>query len=122
MKRLFLDQGCPRSTASILNAQGWDVLHAGDIGLSRATDTDILEHARTDNRACVTLDADFHAILALSGATGPSTVRIRIEGLDGQALAAVLVRAWAQVENDLDQGALVTIDPTSVRVRRLPIS
>jgi predicted nuclease of predicted toxin-antitoxin system len=121
LKRLLLDQGCPRSTASILNNQGWQVLHVGDVGLSRATDTAILEHAHAENRVCVTLDADFHAILAVSGAVRPSTVRIRIEGLHADALAALLVRAWPHVEADLDQGALVTIDSTSIRVRRLPI-
>lgn len=121
MKRLLLDQGCPRSTASILNAQGWDVVHVGDVGLRRATDAEIIEHARIGNRACVTLDADFHAILAVSGSVGPSTVRVRIEGLDGEALTALRVRAWTQVEGDLEHGALVTIDPTSIRVRRLPV-
>ena len=122
MKRVLLDQGCPRSTASILNSQGWDVLHAGDVGLSATTDAEILERARIDDRVCVTLDADFHAILALSGAEGPSTVRIRIEGLRAEALAALLLRAWPRIEADLQPGALVTIDLTSIRVRRLPVS
>jgi hypothetical protein len=38
----------------------------------------------------VTSDADFHALLALSGATGPSVVRIRIEGQPAEGLATLL--------------------------------
>lgn len=121
MRRLLLDQGCPRSTASILTGKGWDVVHAGDLGLSRASDAAILERARADGRTCVTLDADFHAILAVSGASGPSTVRVRIEGLDADALASLLQTVWPQIESDVQRGALVTVDPSSVRVRALPV-
>lgn len=121
MKRLLLDQGCARSTASILNGEGWDVVHAGDIGLSRASDAEILERARADGRVCVTLDADFHAILAVSGVSGPSTIRIRIEGLDANALASLIRSVWPQVEADVQRGAMVSIDSSSVRVRALPV-
>lgn len=67
MKRLLLDQGVPRSTAKILNAQCWDVLHVGDVGMSKADDRAILGYAGREHRVCVTLDADFHAIIALAG-------------------------------------------------------
>lgn len=67
MKRLLLDQGVPRSTAKILNAQGWDELHVGDVGMSKADDRAILGYAGREHRVCVTLDADFHAIIALAG-------------------------------------------------------
>ena len=86
--RLLLDQGTPRSTARHLAAHGIDAVHAADIGPSTATDSQILDHARTDHRVVVTLDADFHALLALSGAAVPSVVRIRREGLRGPALAS----------------------------------
>lgn len=96
-------------------------MHAGDVGLSRASDAEILERARTESRACVTLDADFHALLAVSGATGPSTIRVRIEGLDAAALSSLLRAAWPQMETDIQRGALVSIDVHSVRIRALPI-
>ena len=121
MKRLLLDQGCPRSTSATLNAEGWDVVHVGELGMSRAPDSEVLGRALLDGRVCVTLDADFHALLAVSGATGPSTVRLRIEGLDAVAFADLIRRVWPQVEADLDRGAMVTIDAASIRVRHLPI-
>jgi predicted nuclease of predicted toxin-antitoxin system len=63
--RLLLDQGTPRSTARHLAAHGIDAVHAADIGLSTATDSQILDHARTDHRVVVPLDADFHALLSV---------------------------------------------------------
>jgi len=121
VKRLLLDQGLPRSTGAILARAGWEVVHVSEIGMSRADDTDILERARTEQRVCVTLDADFHALLATSGEAVPSVVRIRKEGLDASALAALLENVWPDIEEALGAGAMVTVTDRSVRIRRLPI-
>jgi len=121
VKRLLLDQGLPRSTAALLGQGGWDVTHVSDIGMSRAGDTEVLQRARADSRVCVTLDADFHSLLAAGGERGPSVIRIRKEGLDARALAALLEAIWPRLEDALDSGALVTVTERSVRVRRLPI-
>jgi predicted nuclease of predicted toxin-antitoxin system len=79
--KLLLDQGLPRSAAALLCEAGIDAIHVADIGFSAADDTDILQRAQEDERVVVTLDADFHALLALTEATSPSVVRIRIERL-----------------------------------------
>jgi predicted nuclease of predicted toxin-antitoxin system len=82
--KLLLDQGLPRSTVLHLQNHGVDAVHVGDKGLATATDSKILDVGRQEGMAVVTLDADFHALLALSGVTGPSVIRIRIEGLRGE--------------------------------------
>lgn len=121
MNRLLLDQGLPRSTARFLAADSWDVVHVGDLDLSRATDAEILHTARETSRICITLDADFHAILAVAGESAPSVIRIRKEGLNGAALANLIAAVWPRIESDLRAGAVVTITEDSVRTRRLPI-
>ncbi|MGE0386270.1 MAG: DUF5615 family PIN-like protein [Gammaproteobacteria bacterium] len=121
MTRLLRDQGLPRSTGQLLAAVGWDVVHVSEVGLSRAEDIEILSLARTDNRVCVTLDADFHAYLSTSGAAGPSVVRLRREGLNGAALSNLLLSVWPAIEQVLNEGAMVTITERNVRVRRLPV-
>jgi predicted nuclease of predicted toxin-antitoxin system len=78
--KLLLDQGLPRSAAPLLCQAGIDTVHVGDLGLSTADDAVILQSGRENGRAVVTLDADFHTLLALSGAATPSVIRIRIEG------------------------------------------
>jgi predicted nuclease of predicted toxin-antitoxin system len=121
VKRLLLDQGVPRSTGAILTRSGWEVTHVSEIGMSRASDADILERAKTEQRVCITLDADFHALLALGAEAGPSVVRVRREGLDAGALAALLETVWPRIDEALDAGAMVTVTDHSVRIRRLPI-
>lgn len=81
--KLLLDQGLPRSTASLLREAGVDALHVSEIGYSSANDIDILQKANDENRIVATLDADFHTILALASAQAPSVIRLRIEGLKG---------------------------------------
>ncbi|MFM9967307.1 MAG: DUF5615 family PIN-like protein [Burkholderiales bacterium] len=121
MKRLLLDQGLPRSTGTILAGAEWDIVHVAELGMSQAEDSVILERARAEQRICVTLDADFHALLATSGETSPSVLRIRKEGLDAAAVARLITEIWSRVERDLSQGAMVTVTDQSVRIRRLPI-
>jgi predicted nuclease of predicted toxin-antitoxin system len=122
LTRLLLDQGLPRSAARFLGDAGWDVLHVGDIGMARSSDADILDYARREQRVCVTLDADFHTRLAVSGASRPSTIRVRIEGLNGRALAELLKRVWPELGVALEDGAMATITDRSIRLRRLPIA
>lgn len=121
MKRLLLDQGLPRSSAALLVQQGYDAVHVSDIGMSRADDLDILERARAEGRVCVTLDADFHSLMAIRGARDPSVIRIRKEGLDAAALAGLLQAIWPGIDAALGDGAMVTVTDRSVRTRRLPI-
>jgi predicted nuclease of predicted toxin-antitoxin system len=96
-------------------------VHTSTIGMTTASDQDILERARREGEIVATLDADFHALLALSNAAAPSVIRVRIEGLKGSDVAAIVSRVVAACEEDLVAGAMVTIDPSSIRVRSLPL-
>jgi predicted nuclease of predicted toxin-antitoxin system len=69
----------------------------------------------------VTLDADIHALIALSGLTTPSTIRIRVQGLNGAEMARLLVDVFERRRDALVAGEMVTVQPGRLRVRRLPI-
>jgi predicted nuclease of predicted toxin-antitoxin system len=118
---LLLDQGLPRSTTLHLRDAGLIADHVGEVGLAAAADTTILARARDHAQIVVTLDADFHAQLALSGAAGPSVIRIRVEGLKAKQLADLLVRVLEQFREDLESGAMVTVTESGVRIRHLPL-
>jgi predicted nuclease of predicted toxin-antitoxin system len=118
---LLLDQGLPRSAVGLLRGAGWDVEHVGECGLSEASDTEILAYARQIGYTICTLDADFHALLALSGESSPSVIRIRQEGLRATELAALLLSNWPRIERAVTIGAVVSITERDLRFRYLPI-
>jgi predicted nuclease of predicted toxin-antitoxin system len=60
--KLLLDQGLPRTAAALLRDAGIDTLHVGEIMMSEAEDTEILQHAKAESRVVATLDADFHTL------------------------------------------------------------
>ena len=121
MIRILLDQCIPRSAATILRNGGWDVVHTGEIGLSRAKDAYILKYAMNENRIIVTLDADFHSILAVGGLDKPSVIRLRLEGLKGREMATLLQKIWSKIQPEVDAGAMVTVTENSIRVKKIPI-
>jgi predicted nuclease of predicted toxin-antitoxin system len=108
---LLLDQGLPRDAAHQLRASGVGCTHVGEIGMSAAADTEILEWARLRDSAVVTLDADFHAILAVQGATKPSVIRLRLQGLNGTAIARLLTQVLARYRMELGAGCMITVKP-----------
>lgn len=119
--KLLLDQGLPRSAAALLRLHEIDAVHVGEMGLSNADDKTLIRLANQQDRIVVTLDADFHAILALSGLSKPSVIRIRNEGLKAESLVSLLRALLAERSIELGDGALVTVQPKRVRIRYLPI-
>jgi len=80
-----------------------------------------LVYARFEKRVIITLDADFHALLAVQNAKSLSVIRIRYEGLKGQELANLIETIWPRIQMQLESGAMVTVTSKSIRVRKIPI-
>lgn len=119
--KVLLDQDVPRRAAALLREAGLDAVHASEVGLSSARDAEIIDWCRARGAVAVTLDADIHALVALSGLTTPSTIRIRVQGLKGPEMARLLSDVLESRRDVLAAGALVTVRAGRLRVRRLPI-
>ena len=119
--RLLLDQGLPRSAFSLLNQRGIDTIHVSEIGMSTAEDADIIKKAQEEKRIVITLDANFHSLLALNNFSTPSVIRIRIQRLRALALTELILDVIDREEVDLERGAAVTVEPNRIRIRRLPL-
>lgn len=120
--RILLDQGVPRGATSVLASLGHDAAHVGDVNMSEATDEAILDHAMEMARVVVTLDSDFHAIIAVAGRSAPSAIRVRIEGLTARPFAILIDRIAKEFQASLEAGCVLTVDETGARVRSLPIT
>lgn len=119
--RYLLDQGLPRSAVEHLREVGIESDHVGDLGMAAAGDAAILEEGLNRNAVVVTLDADFHALLALSNASTPSVIRIRMEGLKGIDVALLIKRVAELAQDDLQAGAAVTVNDRRIAIKRLPL-
>ena len=89
--------------------------------MSMAADEEILGYALEKNAVVVTLDADFHAILAVSGAEGPSVIRIRIQGLRAEEISECVRSVTTRFESELKAGLLVTVKVRKTTSHKLPI-
>ena len=119
--KFLLDQGLPRSTVGHLQAMGLEAEHVGNLGLATATDETILTEGRNRDAIVVTLDSDFHALLALSNASSPSVIRIRVQGLKGEGVARIIQQVVEATDHDLTAGAAVTVTDRRLALRRLPL-
>jgi predicted nuclease of predicted toxin-antitoxin system len=120
--RFLVDQALSRTVADNLRLAGHDVVHTGDIGLAKATDSQILERAAVEGRVVLSPDTDFGALLAGRGAAMPSVILVRLRSpRRGEGISAMVLANLDAVASDLDEGAVVVLEDGRVRVRRLPL-
>ena len=119
--KFLLDQGVARSTVMELAKHGILAEHVGQLGMSTAIDERILAEAVNRSAVVVTMDADFHTLLAVRKAREPSVIRIRIEGLKGAEVADIVRTVVDSVSSELTAGAAVTVTRSGIRVRLLPL-
>jgi predicted nuclease of predicted toxin-antitoxin system len=121
VKRILLDQGLAPRAAEILRTLGFEASHVAGIGMQEADDAAILSRAREEGAVCVTLDQDFHTHLALASSGSPSVALLRVQGLDAQGQADLICTVFERCEDALRDGAAITADLESIRIRRLPL-
>ncbi len=89
--------------------------------MAAAKDERIIAHASEERRMIVTLDSDFHALLALSAGSEPTVLRIREEGIKGERLAILIDAISTQYKEVLSAGCVMSYHLGTVRYRLLPL-
>ncbi len=77
--------------------------------------------AREQGYVVFTHDLDFSALLAMTQDSGPSVLQVRTQDLLPEAIGEHVVQVLRSHGEAFEQGAVVTIDETSARIRILPI-
>jgi predicted nuclease of predicted toxin-antitoxin system len=116
--KFLLDQDAYAVTARLLSDLGHDVVTVAQIGLSSATDSELLKAAQAQGRILVTRDRDYGA-LVFTRALGAGVLYLRISPSTQKAVHNELERVLrAYSEGDLVK-AFVVVEPAGHRIRWL---
>lgn len=120
--RFIVDMNLSPRWVGYLREAGLDAEHWSAIGEATATDAVIMQTVQDRTAVVLTNDLDFGAMLASSGAEGPSVIQVRAADLRPKALAPILIETIDQLRSELQSGALVTLESARKRVRVLPLN
>jgi predicted nuclease of predicted toxin-antitoxin system len=79
--KLLVDMNLSPGWVEALQAMGFESVHWSSVGDPRASDRELLEHARARGYVVFTNDLDFGTILAASAAASPSVIQVRAADL-----------------------------------------
>jgi predicted nuclease of predicted toxin-antitoxin system len=119
--KILIDMNLSPSWVAVLRQENWEALHWSDVGSATAADSDILDWAAENGCIVFTHDLDFGALLATRARRKPSVIQLRSQETSPARMGVTVVLALKQFEGELEQGALVTIDPVRARARVLPL-
>jgi predicted nuclease of predicted toxin-antitoxin system len=118
---IVIDMNLSPDWVERLSSAGYDAVHWSTVGDPRATDREIMRWAAEHQRAVMTHDLDFGAVLAATQARVPSVIQLRAADVLLGAIAERVVRALADLGAELQAGAIVSIEIDRARVRILPL-
>ena len=119
--KLLLDMNLPPLMAEQLTEAGVEAVHWFFIGAPDAKDEEILSFARENNYIVMTCDLDYGTILAITQGLRPSIIQLRLRGIKIDRDVPIIATVVRQCENELEQGAILTIDAQRRRLRLLPL-
>lgn len=119
--KLLVDMNLSPRWVRVLTDAGINAAHWSSLGLANAPDSEIMRYAGAHDYVVLTHDLDFSAILAATHGEKPSVVQIRAEDVSPDVIGANVITALRQMTDELEQGALVTVDPNRTRLRVLPL-
>jgi len=104
-----------------LRERSHDAVDATEIGLHRASDSEIIALAKRETRTIVTADLDYPRLLALAGADEPSVILFRDGDWSEADVTARMTEVLAALtEADIEQ-SIIVVERDRLRRRRSPL-
>jgi len=119
--KLLVDMNLSPIWVEGLARHGFEAVHWSTIGAATAPDVEILTWANEHQFVVITNDLDFSAILAAGAGDEPSVVQIRTQDLLSDVAVSIVAKALEAHHEDIERGALLSIDEAGTRVRMLPL-
>ncbi|HWR88308.1 MAG TPA: DUF5615 family PIN-like protein [Acidiferrobacterales bacterium] len=119
--KLLVDMNLSPRWIGVLVDVGIEAAHWSTLGASSAPDSEIMAYAKAHDYVVLTHDLDFGAILAATHGEKPSVVQIRADDVSPDVIGTQVVAALRQMASELEEGALLTVDPNRTRLRVLPL-
>ena len=119
--KLLVDMNLPPRWVAIFSSVGCESVHWSLVGAPTASDREIMAWARVNGYVVFTHEPDFSALLATTHEEGPSVIQVRTQNILPEAIGNLVINALKQFQDELEQGAIITLDPVRARVRILPL-
>ena len=119
--KVLIDMNIPFKYAAMLTQRGIETLRWPDVGAPNAKDEEIMTYARENNFIVLTCDLDFSTLLSITHDLKPSVVQVRASVLHAERVVDLVTSALLQNKDELEDGAIISIDLKRARLRLLPI-
>jgi predicted nuclease of predicted toxin-antitoxin system len=119
--KILIDMNLSPTWVEYLAAHNFEAVHWSAVGDPKADDPVIMDYARENAMLVFTHDLDFGNVLAVTHARGPSVIQVRTENPVPEFVGGLLIKALVEHATSLERGALITLEPNSLRARILPI-
>jgi predicted nuclease of predicted toxin-antitoxin system len=119
--RFLADAGISPKTVEFLKQLGHETTHVRTLGMQRAPDAQVIALARTDGSVVLSFDLDFGDLLALGVMDKPSVILFRLADERAESVNRRLSTVLNEQVTELESGALILVQDTRYRVRKLPI-
>jgi predicted nuclease of predicted toxin-antitoxin system len=120
--KFLIDNALSPKVAFGLEQAGHDAIHVRDIGLQAVDDSIIFDHAAGEDRIIISADTDFGTLLALRETAKPSLILFRWPALRHPSdQVRVILENLPSIQEYLEQGSVIVIEETRLRLRTLPI-
>jgi predicted nuclease of predicted toxin-antitoxin system len=119
--KFLIDMPLSPALVNWLIERGHVAIHATAANLARASDEDVMKHARAEQQIVVTADLDYPRLLALTSSDSPAIILFRGGNFNEVEMVALLASVLEAVSAEELVVSFIVVDRHRLRKRSLPL-